>query len=146
ALSGVGVVRLGVDAVIPVRRGRWGRWLRPGHLGLRLDDDRWRVGVGRVRRREPEGIPEEGIDPEAECRPYESEVAEETEPGEALDPLPSAADPATVDLAPAEPAAPEPGPTTAVEAAASAAVEAAPRAAVEPSGVPTAAVEPAATA
>src|SRR6266850_6127918 len=71
ALLGVGVVRLGVDAVIPIRRGR----------------QRWRVGVGRVRRREPEGIPEEGIDPEAECRPHESEIAEEAEPVEAVEPV-----------------------------------------------------------
>src|SRR6266850_3511728 len=69
ALLSVGVVRLGVDAVIPIRRGR----------------QRWRIGVGRVRRREPEGIPEEGINPETECGPHESEIAEEAEPMEAVE-------------------------------------------------------------
>src|SRR5882724_1336532 len=130
ALLGVGVVRPGIDAVIPVRRG------------LRLNHQRWRVGVGRVRRREPEGIPEEGGDPEAECRPHESEIAEEAEPVEAVEavevvePLVAAAEPAPVELVPAEAAAMEPAamepPIAAVEPGRAAAVQHAPTAAMEP--------------
>src|SRR5882724_12505279 len=96
ALLGVGVVRLGIDAVIPVRRG------------LRLNHQRWRVGVGRVRRREPEGIPEEGGDPEAECRPQESEIAEEAEPVEAVEAVEALV--AAAERAPVEPAVREPHP------------------------------------
>src|SRR5882724_9072559 len=121
ALLSVGVVRLGVDAVIPIRRGR----------------QRWRVGVGRVRRREPEGIPEEGIDPEAECRAHESETAEEAEPVEAVEALVAAAEPAAMELvatelAPVKLAVLEPGPAAVMEPAPTTAMEYRHAAAVKP--------------
>src|SRR5712692_1985836 len=142
ALLRVRVVRLGVDAVIPVRRGRRRGRLLHGHLGLGLDHQRWSVAVGGVRPREPEGIPEERRDPEAEGRPSESETAKEAEAVEAIEALVAAVELAPVKPAATEPAVLEPGPA-AVEPAPTAAMEPGPAAAVEPAHAP--AVDPAPT-
>jgi len=50
-----------------------------------LNHKRWSVGVDRVRCWEPEGIPEEGTETEADDRPYESKIAEEAESVESVE-------------------------------------------------------------
>jgi hypothetical protein len=89
-----------------------------------LNHKRWSVGVDRVRCWEPEGIPEEGTETEADDRPYESKIAEEAESMESVEAVtpvesaPATEPAATVESAATVEPAPAMEPAAAVESTA----------------------------